>query len=326
MRFKPPPLNTDIGWRVEFRPTELQLTDFENAAFVTFILLLSRTILRLKLNLLIPISKVDENMATAMKRDAARQGLFYFRQGHRLTTAIKLVCMSDLWYSLMSGISYAVTDVTPIQMAKACAKFRRKRSYSLGTDATEGSNASDNVPKSEVKCSVPNPYTVTNGLSVNPEETYTLMTVNEIMNGSDTFPGLLPLVRHYVNASGGSKETVQLVHQYLNLLECRASGKLMTTASWMRSRITSHPLYAGDSRVTPEINADLMRECRDITRGVLRPPELLPPVTHGAIKPNARCRFDLSCNRCIYADEDFCNVPPTDSMAIPKTPNEENAS
>lgn len=41
----------------------------------------------------------------------------------------------------------------------------------------------------------------------------------------EDFPGLLPLVRHYVNASGGSKETIALVHQYLNLLECRASGE-----------------------------------------------------------------------------------------------------
>ncbi|CAO1295239.1 unnamed protein product [Diamesa tonsa] len=32
MRFKPPPPNTPIGWRVEFRPCEVQLTDFENAA------------------------------------------------------------------------------------------------------------------------------------------------------------------------------------------------------------------------------------------------------------------------------------------------------
>jgi hypothetical protein len=24
MRFKPPPVNSDIGWRVEFRPTEVQ--------------------------------------------------------------------------------------------------------------------------------------------------------------------------------------------------------------------------------------------------------------------------------------------------------------
>ena len=37
MRFKPPPPNTKIGWRVEFRPMEVQLTDFENAAFTTFL-------------------------------------------------------------------------------------------------------------------------------------------------------------------------------------------------------------------------------------------------------------------------------------------------
>ncbi|KAM3675262.1 glutamate--cysteine ligase catalytic subunit isoform X6 [Ammospiza nelsoni] len=45
MRFKPPPPNSDIGWRVEFRPME-----------------------------------VDENMKVAQKRDAVRQGMFYFRK------------------------------------------------------------------------------------------------------------------------------------------------------------------------------------------------------------------------------------------------------
>ena len=59
MRFKPPPPNEpEIGWRVEFRTMEVQLTDFENAAYVVFIVLLTKTILHLKLNLLIPISKV----------------------------------------------------------------------------------------------------------------------------------------------------------------------------------------------------------------------------------------------------------------------------
>lgn len=61
MRFKPPPPNTDIGWRVEFRPTEVQLTDFENAAYVVFLVLLTRVILSFRLNFVIPISKVDED-------------------------------------------------------------------------------------------------------------------------------------------------------------------------------------------------------------------------------------------------------------------------
>ncbi|XP_072498575.1 glutamate--cysteine ligase catalytic subunit isoform X2 [Notamacropus eugenii] len=80
MRFKPPPPNSDIGWRVEFRPMEVQLTDFENSAYVVFVVLLTRVILSYKLDFLIPLSKVDENMKVAQKRDAVLHGLFYFRK------------------------------------------------------------------------------------------------------------------------------------------------------------------------------------------------------------------------------------------------------
>uniref|UniRef100_A0A8C7S778 Glutamate--cysteine ligase n=1 Tax=Oncorhynchus mykiss TaxID=8022 RepID=A0A8C7S778_ONCMY len=80
MRFKPPPPNSDIGWRVEFRPMEVQLTDFENSAFVVFIVLLTRVILSYKLDFLIPLSKVDENMKVAQKRNAVQEGMFYFRK------------------------------------------------------------------------------------------------------------------------------------------------------------------------------------------------------------------------------------------------------
>ncbi|XP_058798275.1 glutamate--cysteine ligase catalytic subunit [Phymastichus coffea] len=80
MRFKPPPSNSSIGWRVEFRPCEVQITDFENAAIVCFVVLLTRVILSYKLNLLIPISKVDENMARAQRRDAVKSEKFWFRR------------------------------------------------------------------------------------------------------------------------------------------------------------------------------------------------------------------------------------------------------
>lgn len=49
MRFKLPPPGTDIGWRVEFRTMELQLTDFENAAFSIFTILISRVIIAFNL-------------------------------------------------------------------------------------------------------------------------------------------------------------------------------------------------------------------------------------------------------------------------------------
>lgn len=71
------------------------MTDFENAAFAVFVVLLSRAILSFNLNFYIPISKVnicattraptkrsqvDENMERAQKRDASASGKFYFRK------------------------------------------------------------------------------------------------------------------------------------------------------------------------------------------------------------------------------------------------------
>ncbi|TGZ73362.1 hypothetical protein CRM22_001563 [Opisthorchis felineus] len=278
MRFKPPPPDTSIGWRVEFRPMELQLTDFENAAFVSFLLLLSRTILRLKLNLLIPISKVDENMKTAVKRDAVRNGLFYFRHGHMITT-----------------------DGSPIEWAMTCARFRRGRSYSVGqpddspesgVDDSDGRCVSNTRKKA---CQEIN----TNTVNFDPEQTYTAMTVDQIMNGCDTFPGLIPLVRHYVHVIGGEPSVVCLVHQYLNLLQRRASGELMTTAAWMRSRIRAHPDYKFDSYVSQSINTDLMLECLAITRGEHRPSEFLPPEIDHDPDPNRPCRLDPNCLQCV---------------------------
>ncbi|XP_045529683.1 glutamate--cysteine ligase catalytic subunit isoform X1 [Pieris brassicae] len=83
MRFKPPPPNSRIGWRVEFRPCEAQLTDFENAAYVCFVVLLTRVILSYRLNFVMPISKVDENMQRAQRRGACTQQKFWFRRDVR---------------------------------------------------------------------------------------------------------------------------------------------------------------------------------------------------------------------------------------------------
>ncbi|KAI9293221.1 GCS-domain-containing protein [Neoconidiobolus thromboides FSU 785] len=78
VRFKPPTPDAKIGWRVEFRPMEVQLTDFENAAFAVFINLLLRAILKFRPNFYMPISKVDENIDLACKRDAIKTEVFMF--------------------------------------------------------------------------------------------------------------------------------------------------------------------------------------------------------------------------------------------------------
>ncbi|RHZ45899.1 glutamate--cysteine ligase [Aspergillus thermomutatus] len=81
MRFKPPPPDkADIGWRVEFRSMEIQMTDFENAAFSIFIVLITRAILSFDLNFYIPIQRTTENMETAHARNAVLDRKFYFRK------------------------------------------------------------------------------------------------------------------------------------------------------------------------------------------------------------------------------------------------------
>lgn len=80
MRFKPPPPGDSIGWRVEFRPMEIQITDFENAAFSVFLVLITRVILSFDLNFYIPIPRTTENMETAHARDAVNTQKFYFRK------------------------------------------------------------------------------------------------------------------------------------------------------------------------------------------------------------------------------------------------------
>ncbi|KAK4634478.1 Glutamate--cysteine ligase [Fulvia fulva] len=80
MRFKPPPPGNDIGWRVEVRPMEIQITDFENAAFSVFVVLITRAILSFDLNFYVPIPRTTENMETAHRRDAVLNDKFYFRR------------------------------------------------------------------------------------------------------------------------------------------------------------------------------------------------------------------------------------------------------
>lgn len=84
LRFKVPgqdstPNSNKPGWRVELRPMEISLTDFENAAYSVFSVLLSRAFLKYKINNYINISNVEENMKRAHHRDAINRDKFFIR-------------------------------------------------------------------------------------------------------------------------------------------------------------------------------------------------------------------------------------------------------
>lgn len=216
MRFKPPPHDKDTGWRVEFRPMEIQITDYENAAFSVFIVLVTRAILSFDLNFYIPIPLTTKNMETAHARNAVLERKFYFRNDP--------------------------LPPRPVRFANGTAS---------------GISTPGSLPSRP-----PTP--------VGPvEDEYSLMTIDEIINGQPNgsgFPGLIPLVESYLNSMNVDVETRCELARYLDLIRKRASGQLWTGARWIREFVRSHAEYKRDSVVGEGICYDLFNAVEEITR------------------------------------------------------------
>lgn len=254
VRWKPPPPRNNpndphIGWRTEFRSMEMQLTDFENAAYTVFIVLLTRTILTFDLNLYIPISRVDANMQRAHSRNAAAQGKFFFRRhmapleegddgyGVRYTSMFSRVGSQTELNTMQSPSTFDEVD------EKGVSKQRRTAPVASGSDE---------------------------------ENSYEEMTMKEIMTGKgDYFPGLIPLVRAYLDYINCDDVAHEKITKYLDFIEQRATGALITPATWMRKFVRNHPAYKGDSYINHEIAYDLMVACKEIGEGTRHEEELL---------------------------------------------------
>lgn len=101
------------------------------------------------------------------------------------------------------------------------------------------------------------------------------MTINEIINGSATFPGLIPLLHMYLDSTTIQAEERTQLNRYLRLISKRASGELQTAAAYIRSFVRSHPAYQQDSVISQRINYDLLVHLQRIMKGELKPQALL---------------------------------------------------
>ncbi len=54
------------------------------------------------------------------------------------------------------------------------------------------------------------------------------------------------------------QDKIDEVNRYFRFISDRASGKLPTGARFIRDFITNHPEYARDSKVSPQMNYDVM--------------------------------------------------------------------
>lgn len=236
MRFKPPPADNSIGWRVEFRPMEIQVTDFENAAFSVFLVLMTRAILSFDLNFYIPIVKVDENMETAHARDAVLERKFHFRKNPFHARPPRSSAASGT--NSPNGMpSRPPTPTGPVEDEYRLMSINEiingtsyARSFSSSGEATGAGGDQD-------------------------EEDAT--SFNSFMD-EDEFPGLIPLVEGYLDSVNLDVVTRCELSTYLDLIRKRASGELWTAARWIRHFVDRHPGYGHDSAVTDEVARDLV--------------------------------------------------------------------
>lgn len=237
MRFKPPPPDADIGWRVEFRSMEIQITDFENAAFSIFIVLVTRAILSFDLNFYIPIPRTTENMETAHVRDAVMREKFWFRRD-------PFPRRSPKQSPRLNGVSGPPSS--------SSATGTSTPSHDPSRPTTPGVQESPSSPAGPV------------------EDEYTQMTIDEIINGAncasspDGFPGLIPLVESYLDSVNIDVDTRCRLAVYLDLIRKRANGTLWTGAKWIRHFVRTHPEYKGDSAVSEKVVYDLFEAVREV--------------------------------------------------------------
>lgn len=198
IRFKPPtqkaiPSEKNVpGWRVEFRPLDIQLTEFENAAYSIFIYLVVETVLSSynTLNPYLNMSRVWNNMDIAHKRDSVLNDKFHWKNDFQSETA-----STDL---------YSINEI-----------FHNKN----------------------------------NGIF----ETF----INKALINKNW------IVKSWTELKDST--THKRYYYYLKLISDRASGKIPTTAHFLRDFITTHKAYKQDSRVSKSINYDLVLLCDRIT-------------------------------------------------------------
>ena len=298
VRFKPPSSrdSNDDGWRLEFRPMEVQFTDLENAAFAIFIMLLARTMLHFDLNLYMSMSLIEENMEKAHIRDAIACEKFHFRTNPFLG-------------SKMPPRTEIVDSRAPT--ADHNPYTRSPRTNGVGEDSPVGYDCEDSV-NSEASTAVTSPSgrSDTNNQAshpstdvpnkralspdapaspptkrprlmrppklqpeIKPQSIYSLQSISSIINGNseNDWPGFVSLIKRYLDETDAlDTEARAKVDRYLALIASRASGKSWTAAKWQRDFVRNHRDYKKDSVVGESIVYDMLQAVKKMEDPALR--------------------------------------------------------
>ena len=168
------------------------------------------------------MSKVEENMQEAKKRDAARQGKFYFRKDILTGTfkewnvyghANPRVGTVPEWVSWRVGGDKFFLRV--FLLGAFCAVWLAIF-FNSGVSFCTGLFITDPTTRPF--------YKKWFGLG---KREYTKMSLNDIFNGVENeFPGLIPLVEDYLKDLHLDVHSSCTLHRYLRFISKKASGKL----------------------------------------------------------------------------------------------------
>lgn len=89
-------------------------------------------------------------------------------------------------------------------------------------------------------------------------------TVDEIMNGTHEFCGMLELVRNAIDDMFGG---CSRLHRYIDFVEKKSRGEYMSLSDWIRRFVLTHRSYAGDAEVCDEIANSLLDALKAISIG-----------------------------------------------------------
>jgi hypothetical protein len=258
-------------------------------------------ILAFDLNLYIPLSRVDANMQRAHSRNASAKGRFFFRR-HMAPLE-----EGDDGYGVKYDSMFA-RAARGEEITINGSNDHLGDASGMGTSSNGLRNGAES-PTNESSPTNGSTHSLFNDVSQqrrsapcapgsSEENAYEEMAMAEIMTGKgDYFPGLIPLVMAYLDYIDCDSVTKKRLTSYLDFIEKRATGELVTPATWMRNFVRSHPAYKNDSVVSDEIAYDLMIACRDIGVGKLRVPELLGSMKIDPITKEGAYGTKLTSNR-----------------------------
>jgi len=103
-----------------------------------------------------------------------------------------------------------------------------------------------------------------------PNQRCEQMSIDQIINGSAEFPGLIPLLNFYLSSMEIDADTRCTLCNAMNLVSKRAKGIMPTPAKLIRDFIVSHPEYKQDSVVSEPINYDLFQLLMRLQNGEIK--------------------------------------------------------